>query len=1528
MRSYIEKCVQTMINEYKSNPKRIRSDYYREREAIEVYKGRELLELIQNADDELLDDMGNDIKLSFFEDILTISNNGSPFSEDGIDSLMYTNISAKAHKKDVIGNKGTGFRAILGWAKEIRVNSGDLHIKFSDSYAQNVLSEILKEADHSRSGKQFKAATLVFPEWIDDVTVSNYTTDIAIHINNDPKVIDDINKQLDDIDGELLLFLNRAEELTVETVVQTVVFRKHILEGDKILIEKFVDGNLVDQQEWLLNRKNGEFEEKHFSIVVAYNPDGLQQKRQVVYSYFPTDVEFPFPVLLHANFNLNSDRNHLTKNNNANKFILSQACKFLVDTAIKLTEDEVSYAALLILAPQKPINKELADYGFHEILNEEIRHSRLFPTVNGMYITFDDCPKFYTSYLSLYLDGEGFDDLLINTESEVICNLIKKLNNGIFPIYSYEDIIKKINKWAKSNIPDSRSMKMHAYCAMGFLQQYEHSREFKAHKKMPLLIYDTEGKLVSQENSIFLRDRNSNISNPPSFAQIRFMHPDLRNSFEEILMANRRNLAIKLSSFGVKEYNSARIIEKMNSVIKKRIDEGKTVKAIQFCESEMKWVWQNRHILDSVGEKVKIYFITRNGNVRISDELYIGKEYGNHVCENLFEGLFEDKFVDDIRKYINTKEVPLVEIHSFLQTLGLDKFPKKKIKKLNPDRNYKSKLLANLHFPYTLEGDVFKDIDDIFKRIFSIAAEVTIIDELEVILGNCEPQYIIEWIKADPTLSQILYTRKEIGTSKIEIKWDMKQNFRYLPLDRVYAYIYWQFETIPWIKVGEKKLKMSDCILSKIGTMLEPVLVEPDIDYYIKDIEGSKSRIKAEYEYILGKLGMESDFADLPIEKIYRVLNLLPEIETSDNVAKRFYLSLAKSDRIVSDTELKCQEYKKYMEDGKVLCNTRYQKVKESWYLDGKSICDKIANTYNLIEIPKRQNSSRIKRLLGVEKLSLKGEVIGNPEIHPENSIFQRDFMIYKPMAFCYRLDSATKDEARRFSELDVILCTDLRAKYTEKEVELDEYDFILRDSKTFYLKVPKLLKSLDEMKGNVSFTGAIANVICSFIDVTESFASFRELYGANDYSRKELLRQIFEDDTILDRAKVELNYSEDTREEFIRIVTKCSGKGFAEVAEYAADMDFDNLTSISNAKLIISCFNQLGIDINEYNAEQPATPIDLYNYYMSEFSKLMPRYESLYKSHHYHKLKGKSIGEKKKLVELFLNYEYINPSIKSTVTFDCETELIRLLGIKKDFEIIDLVSLYNSNLLGWKSTLKNTFYIDEFLSIPVNMSLMYYAEYDELDKAYAVLLSSKIEDNEGIEGDEDIDIEPEVLHPRTTPLYQELSKSGKNGKKRTGFSPPKNLEKIGYKGEKYVYEMLKKQYPSMKWVSENAKFAEVNPEGRAGLGYDIEYLDENGNRKFIEVKASNTSDIVFYISNNEFDFALKHITEYAIYYVSEVFSQKPKILVLDNVFKDNDFNFQNYAIDTTKEYKVMASFLGYEAEPSYFKPRMEENEK
>lgn len=55
------------------------------------------------------------------------------------------------------------------------------------------------------------------------------------------------------------------------------------------------------------------------------------------------EVASPFPILLHADFNLNENRNHLVKNDLCNAQILSDAAELLIDTAIKVYDKGVSY---------------------------------------------------------------------------------------------------------------------------------------------------------------------------------------------------------------------------------------------------------------------------------------------------------------------------------------------------------------------------------------------------------------------------------------------------------------------------------------------------------------------------------------------------------------------------------------------------------------------------------------------------------------------------------------------------------------------------------------------------------------------------------------------------------------------------------------------------------------------------------------------------------------------------------------------------------------------------------------------------------------------------------------------------------------------------------------------------------------------------------------------------------------------------------------------------------------------------------
>lgn len=101
----IEKLIASNLKTYQDNSDRFIADN-RELELTKEYNGRQLLELLQNADDAgssevlIVWDKGNS-KLS-------ISNKGEPFETGGIKSLMLANRGTKT-KISYIGNKGLGF---------------------------------------------------------------------------------------------------------------------------------------------------------------------------------------------------------------------------------------------------------------------------------------------------------------------------------------------------------------------------------------------------------------------------------------------------------------------------------------------------------------------------------------------------------------------------------------------------------------------------------------------------------------------------------------------------------------------------------------------------------------------------------------------------------------------------------------------------------------------------------------------------------------------------------------------------------------------------------------------------------------------------------------------------------------------------------------------------------------------------------------------------------------------------------------------------------------------------------------------------------------------------------------------------------------------------------------------------------------------------------------------------------------------------------------------------------------------------
>lgn len=1524
MKKFVENLIKELEDAYKSLD-RLKSDYNREKELKDNYRGRELLELLQNADDELTEEYPQEVKISFIDNVFKISNYGNPFSKEGIISLFYPNNSSKENKKKVIGNKGTGFRSILGWAKEIEIHSGDFHVLYSDDYSQQYLHSILNErnVDFSRH----KAPTLAFPKIIEPKN-QDYTTTISIKIDDNKDISTDIIRQIDNISDELILFLNNTKILIIETAEKRIKYIRN-QNGNKVSISVYVNEQLINNENWIFHRLEDTINDEWYSVIVAYKESGIIPKNQVLYSYFPTKIDFPFPLLVHANFDLDGNRNHLIENNN-NSIILDKVAELLVDTIKTRYSGSVSYNALEYLLNHEKFTKDLTTFDFEKKLNTAICKSKIFPTVTGKYISLESKPIFFETELAKYLNGKEFSNLLKNYEVSddpydikrpAFIRIIKEKFGNYLGKFEYAFVVENLNKWVKQQIKSSDNKKYItkntankiAFTALEFVNEYQD--EIDNYELKPCFMLNQACEQIDIDNLVYITSGELEISDPPKFSNIYFMNKELARAFKNMDI----NISL-LSDLNVREADYYNIVKGINERIELLLEQNKKSKARQFCKTEIKWLWKNRDILRNEEINYPVWFLSRDGNVQKTDKLYYGRDYGNELCEKLYASVADNKFVCNIDKYIS-EDNTLEEKVAFLKMLGVADYPRiQKSWKEISDIDQKRVILKDVKYPFHIEkNQYFESVDDAIRSIKSLRVNSTNIDEFDEILTNADTIDILDWILNDNSLHRLLKDKCEQGIDNVKIKHGLKGKYMSLSeIKKTYSLAYYQFKKMRWIQVKNKRYSIDECLLTQnLNGLLEPILAEPDVGSYIKEksTHGKRSALEAKYKNLLIELSVKTSFADLPIETIYKVFNVLSEKKGSEKIAKTLYSEVIKSDNTFEEIELKnSDEYNKFINIGKVYCNTGYQFCRDARYLDGRDICEKIAQKFNLIDLPQRMNRSNVQLLLGVKRLELKGTIVGNPEIHSINEKFQADFKAYKPLAFCYRIDAkkALEGEARKFNNLTIILCSKVRANYNDIESEIDDYEYILDGSYTYYLKIGNNINERN-FRQDYELATAIGSIIAAYMGIGDLLGKCRSLFQQLNHKNRE--KQIIDDTgdcMIITRSKRALECTETVKDEFIEIMNQISPVDFSVYKKNFEKIDFDSFSSIENAQIIIDCFKNAKVDVSVYNEQHPSICIDLTDYYYEKVKALLPQYKELYMRSRYFDLLSSSIEEQMQLASLFAEFQSITINVDNSVYFNPEEELIFQLNINRNCKKIDLQALYYSNMDKWNQLNSYNQYVEEFLNNTDYQSLVYYGRFDELSCYYDKFVKAL---NSDVEKEANDPVEVNVLqYPVVQPKPFEHSSAYKTVKK-TGFSHPniRKKESIGRIGEKIVYNYLlknKKSYTCIEWVSENAKKEKINPEGRAGLGYDFDIVLSDGRRQFIEVKSSDSSSangITFYMSDYEFKFACEHSKDYIIFYVSEVTSKTPKISVFNDVVVDGEFNNEKFFINTKSEYIINA---------------------
>lgn len=415
----IEKLVSGLRAEYISEAKGEREsrrwlqDFRREIQEIKHYRGREILELMQNADDAGSEFMS--IRLDTSGKKLVISNSGAgtkPFTEEGIESIMYANMSPKRGPQ-YIGAKGLGFRSVLNWASRVEIRSAGLNILFNpdiverfwrEEMAPSIEQRELYEAEAGREKRRVPLSILALPEIRELAKGEKESTSIVLiyQAEEENAIIEDLRS----FTPESMLFLHNIRRVSIQIEDETEKVFSVEKEGEEgPYTFYFLNGKrwVVSSEKGIENTESGEM---FYEAACAFCLDG-ENKAGVIYSFFPTRVEFELPCVLHASLELNSSRNSLIEKSAVNEAMMERLAKQVSLVSTYLKGKRCSWDAYKLM---RPSSKSSNPYCRKLFLMLSDMPGKYIPLVNGTYADADEC---------YYFNDEIYD--FVNRQTHVPC---------------------------------------------------------------------------------------------------------------------------------------------------------------------------------------------------------------------------------------------------------------------------------------------------------------------------------------------------------------------------------------------------------------------------------------------------------------------------------------------------------------------------------------------------------------------------------------------------------------------------------------------------------------------------------------------------------------------------------------------------------------------------------------------------------------------------------------------------------------------------------------------------------------------------------------------------------------------------------------------------------------------------------------------------------------------------------------------------------------------------------------------------
>ena len=608
---------------YDNDSKRIKEDYGNEAKISSDYRGRAILEILQNADDaqvperKMTDKLGSpEVLFVLKEGVLYCANGGYQVSMDGLDSicrLSHSPKEVKDKKRVTIGEKGLGFKSVLCFSEIPEIHSGNLHCCFSRKKSYGFITKT----------RQFKKITdkvsvqhvplLRVPnaipneDWKKDETLVNLlrrcATVIKLPLSYD-LIADEIDDELTQIEPTILLFLRHLEKLSIQRLDGTK-YSFAIKRGEHKKVDKntekiqcSIHSNEIKTDWTILQhfenipsdklRGLGEGWEEMDTYYVSfalqkendhYIPLSTKIKNKIIV-YFPTDEDFYIPVLFHATFFTDISRKNINPSIPYNSFIVSEGVKVFLKYVLGLVHSEnkedsgyhLDFFTTNIQPEDLLGEEEDDDTGkiFIRKLFQEVKTTTIIPRYDGELCNIENTQvlnrprKEWDEWYSVL----GKERCLYLSAVHLCCRkenrfrLIEYLNPNTI---SNEDLVEELN-----NIPDE--MKTIEWCVDTYLllhrlyeeQTWQIQKRLEEKYKNLRIIKLSDKTLTSSEGEYkaFMPPSSTTVLQPPEWLKIKFVHPQIINLLQRKTKEKRREKIRTeyLDYFEVKPYRAREVV--------------------------------------------------------------------------------------------------------------------------------------------------------------------------------------------------------------------------------------------------------------------------------------------------------------------------------------------------------------------------------------------------------------------------------------------------------------------------------------------------------------------------------------------------------------------------------------------------------------------------------------------------------------------------------------------------------------------------------------------------------------------------------------------------------------------------------------------------------------------------------------------------------------------------------------------------------------------------------------------------------